>query len=80
VDFISAICRELSSFESPLFQTNHLPDLTNVNVLLETTDVIPALLQAPPDLIATFAGMRRVDEERESIDKNAISFLFLNKA
>ena len=65
---------------TPLFQTNFLPDLTHVNVLLDTTDVIPTFLQASPALTAAFAGMRRVDKERESIDKNVISFLFMNKA
>ena len=65
---------------TPLFQTNFLPDLMHVNVLLDTTDVIPTFLQAPPALTAAFAGMRRVDMERESIDKNAISLLFMSQA
>jgi hypothetical protein len=60
-----------------LFQTNFLPDLTHVNVLPAATEVIPALVHFAPALAAAFAGMRRVERERESINKNAISFLFI---
>jgi hypothetical protein len=31
-------------------------------------------------LAAAFTGMRGVDRKRESIEKNAISFLFISKA
>jgi hypothetical protein len=66
----------LVDFVTPLFQTNFLPDLTHVNVLPDETEVIPALVHAPPTLTAAFAGMRGVDNKRESIDKEVISFLF----
>jgi hypothetical protein len=62
---------------TPLLQTNFLPDLTHVNVLPAVTKVIPALLHLSPALAAAFAGMSRADRERESIDKNAKSFLFI---
>jgi len=65
---------------TPLFQTNFLPDLTQVNVLPAATEVIPALVHFAPALAAAFTGMRRVDMERESIDKNAITLLFIYKA
>jgi hypothetical protein len=38
---------------------------------------MPALLQDAPALAAAFAGMRGVDKKRESIEKNAINFLFI---
>jgi hypothetical protein len=65
---------------APLFQTNFLPDLTHVNVLLETTDVIPTFLQAPPALTTAFAEIRGRVKKSENIDKNAISLLFIYKA
>jgi hypothetical protein len=40
--------------------------------------VIPALLHLAPVLAAALAGIRRVDKERESIDKNTISLLYMN--
>jgi len=33
-----------------------------------------------PALTAAFAGIRGVERKRESIEKNAISFLFISKA
>jgi hypothetical protein len=42
--------------------------------------VIPALVHFAPALAAAFAGMRRVERERERIDKNAITLLFIYKA
>jgi hypothetical protein len=44
--------------------------------LPDATVVIPALLHLAPALAAALAGIRRVDKERESIDKNTISLLF----
>jgi predicted acyl esterase len=41
---------------------------------------MPALVHAPPALTAAFTGIRGVDSKSESIDKNAISFLYMNKA
>jgi hypothetical protein len=52
----------------PLLQTNLLPDLRHVNVLPAITEVIPALLHLSPARTAAFAGMRRVERKRESID------------
>jgi hypothetical protein len=37
-------------------------------------------LHLAPALAAAFAGMRGVDRKRESIEKNAISFLFISQA
>jgi hypothetical protein len=65
---------------TPLFQINLLPDLTHVNVLPDATEVIPALLHLAPALAAAFAGIRGEDRKIESIEKNAISFLFISKA
>jgi hypothetical protein len=62
----------------PESQTNFLPDLTQVYALLDTTDVIPAVEQAPPALAAAFTGIMGVHRKRESIEKYEISFLFMN--
>jgi hypothetical protein len=48
-----------------------------VYALLDTTDVIPAVEHAPPALAAAFTGIVGRDNESESIDKNAISLLFI---
>ena len=66
--------------ETPLSQTNFLPDLIHVNVLPEATEVVPAFVQAPPDLTAAFTGISGRDIEIESIDKKVISFLFIFRA
>ena len=50
----------------------------HVKVLLPTTDLIPTFLQAPPAFTAALAGT--MGRDSESIDKNAITFLFMNKA
>ena len=65
---------------TPLFQTNLLPDFMQVKVLLPITDLIPTLVHLSPALTAAFAGIRGVERKRESIEKNAISFLFISKA
>jgi hypothetical protein len=57
-----------------------LPDLTHVNVLPDATEVIPALLHLAPALAAAFAGINGRDRESESIDKNAITLLFIYTA
>jgi hypothetical protein len=44
--------------------------------LPDATVVIPALLHLAPALAAALDGIRRVDKERESIDKNKITLLF----
>jgi len=62
---------------TPLFQINFLPDLIHVKVFPDATDVIPIVLQLAPALTAAFAGIRGEDRKRESIDKKAISFLFI---
>jgi hypothetical protein len=66
------------TIKTPLFQTNFFPDLMHVNDLLETTDLSPTFLQAPPALVAALTGVRGSDKKRESIDKNAISLLFIH--
>jgi hypothetical protein len=50
----------------------------HVNFLPDETEVTPAFEQDAPALTAAFAGIRRVERERESIDKNAISLLVMN--
>jgi hypothetical protein len=47
--------------------------------LLDATEVIPALVHAPPDLTAALTGIRVKDKESESIDKNTIILLFIYK-
>jgi hypothetical protein len=68
----------LDEEETPLSQTNFFPDLMHVYVLVETTDVMPALLQAPPALTAAFAGMIGKEKEREINDKKIKSLLVMN--
>jgi hypothetical protein len=51
-----------------------------VKVLFEAIEVFPALVQAPPALTAAFAGIRGRDRKRASTDKNAISFLLMDKS
>jgi hypothetical protein len=64
---------------TPLFQINFLPDLIQVNFLLPVIDVVFNLLQASPALAAAFAGISGSNTKRESIDKIAISLLFIYK-
>jgi hypothetical protein len=64
----------------PLFQNNFFPDLMQVNFLPDATEVIPALVHLAPALAAAFAGIRGRDRKRASTDKNAISFLLMNKS
>jgi hypothetical protein len=45
--------------------------------LPDAIEIIPALEQAPPALAAAFTGIAGRDIKRESIDKNAISLLFI---
>jgi hypothetical protein len=56
-----------------------LPDLIQVNFLLPVIDVVFNLLQASPALAAAFAGISGSNTKRESIDKIAISLLFIYK-
>jgi len=65
---------------TPLSQTNFLPDLTQVKVLRETTDVFPALLHAAPALAAAFTGIEGRNTKSESKVKNVMGFLLMNKA
>jgi hypothetical protein len=37
-------------------------------------------LHLAPALAAAFAGIKEIDRQRESIDKNAISLLFMSQA
>jgi hypothetical protein len=57
-----------------------LPDLTHVNIFPEVVEVIPAFLHAPPAFTAAFAETKDWDKEIKSIDKTAISLLFMSKA
>jgi hypothetical protein len=66
-------------FVTPLFQTNFLPDLTQVKVLFPATDLMPTLVHLAPALVAAFAGISGSNTKRESIDKIAISLLFIYK-
>jgi hypothetical protein len=52
----------------------------HVNDLLETTDLSPAFLHVPPDLVAAFAGIRGRDKMRENIAKNAILLFNINRS
>jgi hypothetical protein len=64
----------------PLFQTSFLPDLIHVNFLPDAIEVIPGLVHLAPALAAAFAGIKGEDRKRESTEKNAISFLLMNKS
>jgi hypothetical protein len=74
---VGAAAITLVDFVTPLFQTNFLPDLMHVYVLLETTDVRPAFLQAPPALTAALAGLRGDVIKRETVVKIERSLLFI---
>jgi hypothetical protein len=62
---------------TPLSQTSFFPDLIHVKVLLEATDVTPAVEQVPPALTAALTGTKGMVKKRESIDNKAISLLFI---
>ena len=62
------------------FQTNFFPDLIHVYVLLDATEVSPALLHAPPALAAALTGISGRVRKSENTDKSAIIFLFTYKA
>ena len=64
--------------EIPLFQTNFLPDLTQVKVLFPATDLMPTLVHLAPAFVAEFAGISGRNNKRGSIDKIAISLLIIN--
>jgi hypothetical protein len=51
-----------------------------VKVFAPTTDLTPTFEHFAPALAAAFTGIMGVDRKRESIEKNAISFLFISKA
>jgi hypothetical protein len=68
------------TFKTPLFQTSFLPLLIQVKVFAPTTDLLPTFVHFAPALAAAFNGIMGVDRKRESIEKNAISFLFISKA
>jgi hypothetical protein len=63
---------------TPLSQANFFPDLMQVKVLLPVTDLIPTLVHLAPALAAALAGINGRNTKRETIDKNAISFLFMH--
>jgi hypothetical protein len=49
----------------------------HVKVLPDATEAIPIVLQLAPDLTAALAWIRGRDKVRVSIDKKAISLLFI---
>jgi hypothetical protein len=51
----------------------------HVNVLFPTIDLMPTLVHLAPALVAECAGISGRDNESESIDKIAISLLFIYK-
>ena len=59
---------------APLFQTNFLPELMQVKVLLPTADLMPSFVHLSPALTAALTGVKGRD--KESTDKNATSFNF----
>jgi hypothetical protein len=61
----------------PLFQINLVPDFMQVKVFAPTTDLLPTFVHLAPALAAAFTGIMGVDRNRESVDKNAISLLFI---
>jgi hypothetical protein len=72
--------KELDGFVLPLSQTNFVPDFMQVKVFAPTTDLLPTFVHFAPALAAAFAGTKGIDRQRESIEKNAISLLFISKA
>ena len=65
---------------TPLFQTSFFPDLIQVNFLPDAIEVVPSLEQAPPALATALAGIRGREIDKENIEKNAISLLFIYRA
>ena len=77
VEYVAFIFRTiLVVVDTPILHFNFPPDLTQVYVLLEATDVIPALVHLAPVLAAAFTGNVGRVRKSESIDKRAISLLF----
>jgi len=63
--------------EVPVFQTNFFPDFMHVKVLPDTTDVLPALVHAPPALTAALTGIEKMDKQRESIATKILCLLII---
>jgi hypothetical protein len=63
---------------TPLFQSNFFPDLIQVKVFPEATEVLPALGQVAPALTAANAGRDR-EEPRKVIATSAARVLFMLK-
>ena len=64
--------------EIPLFQINFLPDLIQVNFLLPTTEVAPALLQAAPALVTAPELGRTLVSKNNAIEVAAMA-LFIKQ-
>ncbi len=65
-------------FDTPLSQINFFPDLMQVCVLPDTTDVIPALVHLVPDFTAAWAlNVEKITRIVKS-DKNPTYFLFMD--
>jgi hypothetical protein len=61
---------------TPLFQTNFLPDLTQVKVFPEAMEVLPALGHEAPAFTAANAGIDKEEHKMEITTRNA-SFRFI---
>jgi hypothetical protein len=57
---------------TPLFQSNFLPDLMQVNVFPAATDLFPALLQAAPALTDACEEESGMDKMRAHNATNAV--------
>jgi hypothetical protein len=64
---------------TPLFQSNFLPDLTQVNVLFPTIDLIPTFVHLAPALAEAFAGISGRSDKRVNTDTAAINLFFIDK-
>jgi hypothetical protein len=53
--------------ETPLFQTNFLPDLTQVNFLVLVKLMLPSFLHVLPALTAEWAGMTHREAVRVDV-------------
>jgi hypothetical protein len=64
---------------TPLFQSNFFPDLIQVNVFPEATEVLPALGQEAPALTAANAGDAIAVVTRATEIVSGINFLVMRK-
>jgi hypothetical protein len=74
---VGAAVIALVDFVTPLFQTNFLPDLMHVYVLLETTVVRPAFEHTPPALAAAVAGNWESENKTEKRVRKITGLFFI---